>query len=36
MVSTAGVLDSDAINGTCANWNAYANKVEIDQFDSGV
>ncbi|KAH8776547.1 laccase [Diaporthe sp. PMI_573] len=36
MVSTAGVLDSDAINGTCANWNSYANKVEIDQFDSGV
>lgn len=30
------LIDNDTLNSTCANWDAYANKDDIVQWDSGV
>lgn len=29
-------IDTDALNSTCANWNAYATSEDVVQWDSGV
>lgn len=36
MRDAAGVLDYDAINGTCANWNSYVASQDVAQHDSGI
>lgn len=30
------LIDVDTMNNTCNAWNAYANKVELLQTDSGI
>ncbi|KAJ4408882.1 hypothetical protein N0V82_009612 [Gnomoniopsis sp. IMI 355080] len=36
MTAAPGVLDYDAINSTCVNWDAYATAEDVDQADSGI
>lgn len=36
MRNKAGILDYDAINNTCSNWDAYVAESELEQFDSGI
>ncbi|KAI0160568.1 multicopper oxidase [Xylariaceae sp. FL1272] len=31
-----GSVDTEVVNETCANWNAYADKVDLFQLDSGI
>lgn len=30
------LIDVDLMNSTCSAWNAYSNKVELVQLDSGI
>lgn len=36
MTTVQGVLDYDAVNATCANWNSYASAQDVEQYDSGI
>lgn len=36
MTTVDGILDYEAINSTCANWDAYANSDDLVQVDSGI
>lgn len=36
MTTAQGLLDYDAVNSTCANWNAYAKADDVEQADSGI
>ena len=36
MRSSPGVLDYEAINSTCVNWDAYVAADDVNQYDSGI
>lgn len=36
MLTTSGVLNAEAINSTCSNWDKYVAALDVDQDDSGI